>query len=68
MEVLEFGCSERHPGSCLSSVGTFQKLLGLAVERLNGVHSTCNSHGDLSLVEESFVFLGLFLLSNSIRV
>lgn len=52
----------------MSSVSTFQKPLGLAVERLNGMHSTCNSHRDFSLAEESFVFLGLFLLSNLIRV
>lgn len=24
--MLEFGCSELHPGSCLSSVSTFLKL------------------------------------------
>lgn len=66
--MSEFGYSTWHPGSGLSSAATFPKLFGLAAEELRAMSSTCSSHTDFSLAEERFVFLGPFLISNSIPV
>lgn len=66
--MLEFGHSQPHPRSRSASVSTFPKLLYIAAERPNAMKSTCTSRRDCNLAEESFVCLGLFLISNLIQV